>query len=118
MVQFFLTSMHGPGKLSRDPLKPGEFLLFPDGRAWVVESISKGSAHVLPLTPEERTITVRSKADPKVKVTKEINEYGEPLNISLQPLVPRIDLMDLGEVEMRRLGYLLELGVNIPLEGE
>lgn len=99
----------------RPTLKVGDIVVIAprskDRRVYAVASISPSRAHVFPLTPETRTIHVRDVRRPgKGKVQKEINETGDPIDISPVSLLPKLEVADLTDLEFRRLVQLIETG--------
>lgn len=97
----------------RTLLKTGQLVRFPDKRVWVVGYVNSTRARVHPLTPTTRTITVPSKLNKKVKETKEVNETGDPTDISPASILPRVGIEDLTEGEFERLERYVETGGEV-----
>lgn len=83
-------------------LTVGELIRTPDGRAFVVGFVNQSRARLWPLTSTEREITVHERGK-ITKTTKVITETGDPIDISPNPVIPRLDVGDLTDAEFLRL---------------
>lgn len=92
-------------------LTPGSLVRMPDKSVWAVHSVSVSRARVYPLTPKTRTIIVRDARHPtKGKVEKEVNETGDPLDISPNSVLPSVEVADLTDAEFDRLTSYISSG--------
>ena len=102
----------------RPVLKVGD-LIRPSQTAFVVTYVSDVRARAYPLTPTTRTIHVPDVRSAKrgVKVSKEINETGEAIDIAPTSPVEPITLDELTDIEFKRLAQLVESGALASFPG-
>lgn len=96
-------------------LKVGQLVRTPDQRVWVVAYVSDLRASIHPLTPKTRTIRVPNKKDFRKKEIKEVNETGDPIEVSPMSVLPSVELEDLTSAEFSRLKQYVVAGGEFPL---
>ena len=99
---------HQPWGIRAPILEVGELVRTPDQRVFVVGYVNPSRARVFPLTPKERQITVRGAS--REVVVKDIQETGNPVDISPNSVLPRVEIGDLTEAEFVRLTRYIENG--------
>lgn len=92
---------------SGSKLTAGSLVRMPDHRVFVVSYVGFSRARVYPLTPRTRTIVVPSATNPR---TKEVNETGDPIDISPGSVLPTVKFDELTDTEFARLTAYIESG--------
>lgn len=111
-----------PWGAPRPVLQVGQLIRFPGGRVYVVGLVNESRARVHPLTPQTRTITVPHRDDfSKSKrgrrmVEKEVEETGDPIDITTSVVLDSVDVGDLTEAEFKRLTRYIEDGGEFNVE--
>lgn len=90
------------------PLVVGQLVRMPDRRVFVVGYVNASRARVYPLTPTTRVISVRDRSHAHVE--KEVNETGNPIDISPNSGLPSVEVGELTDLEFARLEQFVANG--------